>query len=311
MSEATLALLACPQCGGALAPGEGALVCVSDGRRYRVEPPDPPDLRLPEAAHAAEAFASTYRAGRLAEGWQPLTPELACALPDADPLGYNRLYWPLRRGSWRVATRVLAGFGPAPLTVADAGAGFLWTSHCLAELGHRVVAFDLSPDPDFGIGAQRLFPTAQALTASEQFAAPLPAGRFLPILGDLGHPPLAAGRYDGVICNASLHYVNSLDSVLSRLSAALKPDGALIVLDSPVATQGWDTSQLGGKITHGARVFGRQELDASLRAAGLTPNWIAVRRDWLWARRQLANWLRRRPGFDFPVIVARKRSARG
>jgi hypothetical protein len=86
----------------------------------------------------------------------------------------------------------------------------------------------------------------------------------------------------------------------------LRPGGALILLDSPVAAQGWDTSGQTGGITRGNRVFGREELDAALRAAGLAPEWIGVRRGLLWARRQLANRLRRRPGFDFPLIVARK-----
>jgi SAM-dependent methyltransferase len=284
------------------------LSCTSEGARFRIAPPGLADLRLPETAATAEAFAAAYRAGRLAEGWRSLTPEIARALPDADPPGYNRIYWPLRRESWRVLERILGGLGPAPLTVADAGAGFLWSSHRLAHSGHCVVAFDLSADLDFGLGAGRLYPTAMSVRRSEQLAQALPPGRFLPVLADLERPPLARERYDAVICNASLHYVNLLDAALSALSAALLPGGALILLDSPVAARGWDTSNQVGEITRGTRVFGRDELDGALRSAGLAPEWIGVRRGRLWARRQVVNWLRGRPGFDFPVIVARKAS---
>jgi SAM-dependent methyltransferase len=305
-----LALLACPGCGGPLTAGADALSCAAEGMRFRMMPSGLTDLRLPETAAAAEAFVAAYRAGRLAEGWRPLSPEVACALPEADPPGYKRLYWPLRRESWRVLGRILEGLGPAPLTVADAGAGFLWSSHRLAHLGHRVVAFDLSADPDFGLGAGRLYPTATSVTRPEQLAQALPPGRFLPVLGDLERPPLARARYDAVICNASLHYVNLLDATLSALGAALQPGSALIVLDSPIAAQGWDTSSRAGEITRGTRVFGRDELDAALRSAGLAPEWIGVRRGRLWARRQVVNWLRGRPGFEFPVIVARKAAER-
>jgi hypothetical protein len=94
-----------------------------------------------------------------------------------------------------------------------------------------------------------------------------------------------------VICNASLHYVNLLDVTLSALGAALRPGGALIVLDSPVAAQGWDTSGQTGGITRGNRVFGQEELDAApgrRACAGMD----RIRRGPV-ARRQLVNRLRR------------------
>ena len=92
------------------------------------------------------------------------------------------------------------------------------------------------------------------------------------------------------------------------MTRALIPGGMLIILDSPVAPQGWRTGGPAGGVTRGNRVFSRDELDAALHAAGLTPEWITVSRGRLWAQHRLKNWLRRRPRFDFPLIVARKAS---
>jgi len=295
-------LLGCPYCGAPLA----GLHCPTDAIAFAFTPAGLLDLRPADASANAERFAAAYRAARLAEGWQPLSPPEAQRLPEGNPSGYNRLYWPLRRESWGALTRALASLGRGPLAVADAGAGFLWSSHQLALLGHRVLAFDVSPDADFGCGAAGLYPTAwMSGPADDPLPAP-PVGRFLPVLGELEHPPLAAGRFDAVVCNASLHYVNNLAETIARLAQALAPGGSLLVLDSPIASAGWVAENPACGITRGVRVFGHAELDGALRDAGLTPSWISVRRGPLWARRQFANWLRRRPGFDFPLVVARR-----
>ena len=156
----TLGILACPLCGGRLCNADGGLICPADGAAFPMHPSGLLDLRPPDGRAAADAFAAQYRAGRLADGWQPLSAEAACALPDGDPPGFTRLYWTVRRESWAVLVTLLRELGTAPLTIADLGAGFPWLSHRLASLGHAVLAVDLSPDIDFGLGAARLFPTA-------------------------------------------------------------------------------------------------------------------------------------------------------
>jgi SAM-dependent methyltransferase len=194
------------------------------------------------------------------------------------------------------------------LTIADAGAGFAWTSHRLATLGHRVLAFDLSADPDFGLGAARLYPTAITAASPGDLLHPSAAGRFSPLLGSLEQPPLAAASFDVIVCNASLHYVNSLEFCLATLARALRPAGVLAVLDSPVAPRGWRPEARPGGVRCGVRVFSKDELDTALRAAGLTPTWVRVRRGALWARHRLAMRLHRHPAFDFPLVAARKSS---
>ena len=159
MADTANSLLGCPLCGGKLLPdAQGGLRCPDDGAQFPLHTSGVLDLRTPENRAALDQFAATYRAARLAEGWSSLPAAIAQRLPDADPPGFNRLYWPLRRESWPRSKRRCNELDPGPRTIADAGAGFLWASHRLASLGHRVVAFDISADADFGLGAARLYP---------------------------------------------------------------------------------------------------------------------------------------------------------
>jgi SAM-dependent methyltransferase len=242
-------------------------------------------------------FAAQYRAGRLADGWQPLSSDAACALPAGDPPGFTQLYWTVRRESWAVLAALLTELGRAPLVLADLGAGFPWLSHRLASLGHAVLAVDLSPDIDFGLGAARLFPTARL--RNDAAGASWQPGGFLPLLGDLEQPPLAAAAYDVVICNASLHYARDLPAAVARMAQTLRPAAALVILDSPIVS-----------VSHpargGGRVLDRVAVDDALTQAGLAAAWRHVSRGWLWRRHQVKNRLLRRPQFEFPIIVGRR-----
>lgn len=294
MNYRALELLACPSCGNALTWVSGSLRCHPDGVSFLDHPSGLPDLRPPVTRAAAEAFAATYREARLAEGWRPLTAEAARILPLGNPPGFTRLYWAVRRESWTALPGLLRDLGPAPLLLADLGAGFPWLSHRLATSGHRVLAVDLSADPDFGLGASRLYPTA-----SNAIESALAAAHFWPVLGDLEHAPLAARVYDAVICNASLHYARHLPAAVRRMAGALRPAGALIVLDSPCG----NAPRAGDR--PGSRILGRAEVAGALEAAGLSTTWIAVRRGWRWAFHRLRVRLQQGTAFDFPIIVAR------
>jgi SAM-dependent methyltransferase len=305
----TPGILACPLCGGRLRRGDGGLICPADGVRFPRHPSGLLDLRAPEGRAAADAFAARYRADRLADGWQPLSAEVARVLPDGDPPGFTRLYWTVRRESWAVLVGLLNDVGQIgklshkpmagarPLKIADLGAGFPWLSHRFAALGHAIVAIDLSPDADFGLGAARLFPTAgQWDDPAGSFWQP---GAFLPVLGDLAQPPLAAGACDVVICNASLHYAGDLRAALARIARALRPGGALVIMDSPIVAAPLPDRD-------GGRVLARAAVADALRGAGLAATWQPVPRGWLWRRHQLKNRLLRRPVFEFPIIIGRR-----
>ena len=294
----TLGILACPLCGGRLCNADGGLICPADGAAYPMHPSGLFDLRPPVGRAAANAFAAQYRASRLADGWRPLSAEIARALPDGHPPGFTPLYWTVRRESWAALVTLLSELGAAPLTIADLGAGFPWLSHRLAALGHAVLAVDLSPDIDFGLGAARLFPTAR-LWDDPTGASWWRPGTFLPVLGDLEQPPLAAAAYDVVICNASLHYARDLPAAVARMAHTLRPAGALVIVDSPIVS-------LSHPGRDGDRLLDRAAVEAALGQAGLTAAWHPVSRGWLWRRHQVKNWLLRRSQFDFPIIVGRR-----
>ncbi len=296
----TLGFLACPRCGGRLRNAGDGLICPADGADFPIHPSGLLDLRLLDGRAAADLFVARYRADRLADGWLPLSAEIARALPDGHPSGFTRLYWAVRRESWAVLTTLLRELGTVPLAIADLGAGFPWLSHRLASLGHAVLAVDLSPDINFGLGAARLFPTAGQW--DDPTGVSWQPGGFLPVLGDLEQPPLAAAVYDVVICNASLHYARDLPAAVVRMAQTLRPAGALVIVDSPIVTV-----VLPGR--GGGRVLDRAAVEDALCQAGLTAAWHPVPRGWLWQRHQVKSWLLRRPQFDFPIIVGRRASA--
>ncbi len=291
--------IGCPLCGGPLAIYGETLRCPSHRVAFPRHPSGFLDLRPPELRATGDAFAAEYRAARLAEGIELLTPEEARALPEGSPRGYPRLYWQVRRESWS-ALRELLRRQLSSLTFADLGAGVPWLSHRLAQMGHRVVAVDLSPDADFGLGAARHFPdvTEYGGTAERERFSELGAGRFLPVLGSLEQPPLAPCAFDMAICNASLHYTADLSGAVKRIARALRPGASLIVMDSPVGVVAKPGIGAG-------RVLGREELEKALRGAGLRVTFHPVRRSLLWRRRQLKNRLLKRVAFEFPLVEAR------
>lgn len=291
--------IGCPLCCGPLAIYGDTLRCPAHRISFPRHPHGFLDLRPPELRESGDAFAAEYRRARLAEGIEPMTPQEVRALPEGNPRGYPRLYWEVRRESWAKLANLLRR-QPSALTFADLGAGVPWLSHRLATLGHRVIAVDLSPDLDFGLGAARHFPGVADYggpVERERFAE-LGAGRFLPVLGSLERPPLAPCAFDMVICNASLHYAADLPAAARRMARTLRPGGSLIVMDSPVGVTARGDIGVG-------RVLARAEVESALRAAGLQVTFHEVRRSFRWRRRQAKNWLLRRPAFEFPLIEGR------
>ena len=172
--------LGCPYCQGplrAVARAGGPLQCRDCGQQFATEGRIPVLLRHEDAERFA-AFSAEYRQARLDEGWRPLSPETALALPCGQPPGCPRLYWQVRHQSFAALMGLLAREGPTPAhgPAADLGAGTGWLSYRLAQLGYEVLAVDASADADFGLGAAaRLY---------------LPHAPFALVQGDLEHPPL-------------------------------------------------------------------------------------------------------------------------
>jgi SAM-dependent methyltransferase len=282
--------MGCPYCQSPLAtagPPGLPWQCLACGQRFGQEGEILALIRREDAGRFS-AFGKAYRQARLQEGWRPLAPEQALALPGGQPAGYPPLYWQVRRQSFAALMGFLARWGPSPAhgPAADVGAGIGWLSYRLAQLGYGVLAVDASLDPDFGLGAaERLYRPHVSIGLAQ---------------GGLEHPPLREGALSLIVLNASLHYVVELQGALSRNARALRPGGRLVILDTPISRQ----PRLG--TGRGDRHLGRRELQAALQSAGLAARWIAVPRSWAWGLHQLKAWLRRAPRFSFPLIVAER-----
>lgn len=98
-------------------------------------------------------------------------------------------------------------------TILDLGCGTGQFSRMLAERADRVMAIDLSPK-SIQIARQR----------SQQF------NNIDYRVADISEEELAAKHFDAVVSIATFHHL-SLEQLIPKLKAALKPGGVLIVLD--------------------------------------------------------------------------------
>ena len=281
-------VLGCPYCQAGLRPvrdNAAAIQCLACGRQFSLAGGIPRLVRHEDAARL-ERLSQEYRQARLDEGFGSLGRDQVLALPYGRPPGYPPLYWQVRRQSFCALMGVLAreGLAPGAGPVADLGAGIGWLSYRLAELGYRVAAIDASLDETFGLGMARA--TFSSLA------------NLLPVQGDLEHPPLHAGQFGAVVLNASLHYAQDLEGAVYRAAQALRPGGRLFILDTPIAREPEPGTG------RGDRHLGLRELEGALMAAGLEPRWLSVRRGWRWWAHQAKAWLKRQPGFSFPMMVA-------
>ncbi|MFI9848082.1 class I SAM-dependent methyltransferase [Nonomuraea sp. NPDC051941] len=127
-----------------------------------------------------------------------------------------------------VVRRILDGL---PVGIAlDAACGTGRHAAYLAELGHRVIGVDTSPEmlaqarrrPDTGVSAER-------------------SGQIVPAvglaMGDLHRLPLPDDAVDTVVCALALVHVPDLAPVLAEFARVLRPGGHLIITDPhPMAT---------------------------------------------------------------------------
>jgi SAM-dependent methyltransferase len=230
----------------------------------------------------------------------------------------------LRRGptarQWRVRARTFDAFlkhvvmpeaerTPAPLAIADLGAGNGWLSHRLARLGHRAVAVDVREDAVDGLGA------------AEHFLAQ--GSDFERVRASFDELPFAANAFDIAVFNASLHYAVDLKSVLAEAARVVRPWGVIAVLDSPFYDSDKDGAAMVAEKQAGAAVqFGERAgvLLSVQFVEYLTAERLAIASDGLsWRRRRVGYPLwyelrplmarlngRRRPSrFDLWVAVVR------
>jgi ubiquinone/menaquinone biosynthesis C-methylase UbiE len=189
--------------------------------------------------------------------------------------------------------------------VLDLGAGVGWLSHRAAQLGHQPLAVDLSVDELDGLGA-----------ASCHLADGWPL-----VQAEFDRLPLADAQADVTVFNASLHYSVDLAATLAEALRVTRPDGAVVVMDSPIyRADAAGAAMVAERAADFERRFGTRS-DAMPSVGYLTDDGIAalgrqlgVRWQtvvpwygWRWAARPWQARLRRqRERSRFAVLVARR-----
>ncbi|HEX5503587.1 MAG TPA: class I SAM-dependent methyltransferase, partial [Thermomicrobiales bacterium] len=213
---------ACPRCGGALDLSPDAARCLRCAEAYTCEAGIWRFLPVERAARFAP-FLAQYEVVRAAEGWGRPDPAYYVALPRVPADDSQRAIWRIRERGYRAllagVVRPLERARGRPLAVLDLGAGNGWLAHRLARRGHRVAAVDLSTDRLDGLGARAWY---------GDFAP------FAAVQADYEHLPCAPNQFDLAIFNASLHYAADCTAALREALRALRADGRLVVLDTPV-----------------------------------------------------------------------------
>jgi len=166
-------------------------------------------------AEARRQFLDDYGRIRSAEGRGSDESDYFRALPFADITGRNSDQWRIRARTFRnFVDHVLSG---QRLKILDLGAGNCWLSYRLAELRHQPVAVDIFSDQRDGLGAARHYPVS------------------IPVVeGDFDKLPFGDSGFDLVVFNASFHYSSDYARTLAEARRCLRPEGRVVILDSPV-----------------------------------------------------------------------------
>jgi len=203
----------CPRCKGELrleAPdqlrcGKEALVFHQVDGVWR--------FLLPERESHYARFITDYETVRHSEG--RFSPDAAYyrALPFEDLSGRFSSDWKIRAASFHALTKIL----PPRSVILDLGAGNGWLSNRLSLAGHEAYAVDLLVNREDGLGAWRNY-----------------EAKFTPVQAEFVFLPFPNAFADVVVFNASFHYSESYEQTLSEAMRALRSDGQLVIMDSPV-----------------------------------------------------------------------------
>jgi SAM-dependent methyltransferase len=174
-------------------------------------------------ASTRQHFLDDYIKIRHAEGRGSHDANYYFALPYCDITGRLQDQWIIRAKSYshledRVLPPIEKHFA-RPLRIADLGAGNCWMSYRLALRGHLPIAIDILGDPLDGLAAGRHY----------QDKTPFPR-----VNGEFDDLPLRSASLDLAIYNASIHYSTDYRRTLSEIRRCLRPDGAFLIVDSPV-----------------------------------------------------------------------------
>jgi SAM-dependent methyltransferase len=211
----------CPNCQAAMTrQGGDTLIC--DTCHHTVQRVDGIWRCLPEErASYFDQFVREYETIRRHEGRASHKAEFYEALPFEDLSGRYAADWHIRTVSFKAllerVVKPLEARMQRQLVVLDLGAGNGWLSNRMAQRGHTVAAIDLLTNPTDGLGAHRHY---RAI--------------FTPIQAEFDRLPLAPRQADLIVFNGSLHYSTNFEATLDEALRVLRPDGVLVILDSPI-----------------------------------------------------------------------------
>ncbi|HZD58634.1 MAG TPA: methyltransferase domain-containing protein [Anaerolineales bacterium] len=212
---------ACPGCHSPLqsmAPDE--LTCPEDGQVY---PKIDGIWRLlrPGRSVDFEQFIREYEIVRSQEGRGSQDREYYRALPFADLSGRLARDWKIRARSYQALIDQLLEplelLWDRPMKILDVGAGNCWLSNRLSQRGHLVASVDLLTNSSDGLGCHIFYPT-----------------RFTPVQAEFDCLPFREVQADLVVFNASFHYSTRYETTLREAQRVLRPDGQLVILDTPI-----------------------------------------------------------------------------
>lgn len=291
----------CPECQGSLAAPEAQRRgCERCDRSYECRDGVWRFLSVARE-QALEPLVHQYRIVRAREGrHQP--PGVYQQLPVVSGTDPHAGDWRIRQETYRhLLGQVFAPSGPR--TVLDLGAGCGWLSYRLSRLGHHVAAVDAIDDEQEGVGVTR------------HFDCPVVA-----IRADFDALPLAAGQFDVVVFNGSLHYARDVMATLAHGHARLAPGGTLVVMDSPMFKASRDgAAMVADMVRRFARDYELREivqagsgyltfasLASAARSLCLTPAFVPSRGPLAWrVKRQLSRLRLGRQPAAFGLWVAR------
>ncbi len=210
----------CPRCRGDLKViSETELYCTKDGLTFRLR-----DgiwcFLLPERESHYARFISDYESVRRFEERGSDDPSYYRALPFQDLKDRHSKDWKIRAKSYTLLDKLMRKNRPhleQGGLILDLGAGNSWLSNRLSSHGFDVSAVDLLLNPEDGLGAWKNYEIV-----------------FTPVQAEFMHLPFATCSASMVIYNASFHYSESYDESLLEALRVLKPDGQIVIMDSPV-----------------------------------------------------------------------------
>ena len=203
----------CPRCKGELtfeAPDQ--IQCKKEALTFR-QINGIWNFLLPEREAHFFRFMEEYEKVRHFEGRFSAEATYYRSLPFQDLSGRFSSDWKIRAASFQALTKLLS----QPSTILDLGAGNGWLSNRLAEFGHDVFAVDLLTNSEDGLGARQYYET-----------------NFTSVQAEFSFLPFSKNFADFVIFNASFHYAENYEKVLLEGLQIIKPDGAIVIMDSPI-----------------------------------------------------------------------------